>query len=64
MGVRASSLDADQQQVLRALLDVYIGRIPEALADEEAANHVHTVWPDPEGDFGADVLRAHRLSSH
>jgi hypothetical protein len=107
-GVMASSLDADQQQLLRALLDVYIGRIPDALADEEAAkyrgdrldalafawagsvepgdphyyrvqgprllveydntqrdaNHVHTVWRDPEGDFGADLLRAHRRSSH
>jgi hypothetical protein len=104
----ASSLDADQQQLLRALLDVYTGRIPDALAGEEAAkyqgdrldalafawaggvepgqphyyriqgprllveydntqrgaNHVHTVWRDPEGDFGADVLRAHRLASH
>jgi hypothetical protein len=107
-GVMASSLDADQQQLLRALLDVYTGRIPDALAGEEAAkyrgdrldalafawaggvepgqphyyriqgprllveydntqrgaNHVHTVWRDPEGDFGADVLRAHRLASH
>lgn len=24
------------------------------------ANHVHTVWRDPNGDFGADLLRRHR----
>jgi hypothetical protein len=28
------------------------------------ANHVHTVWRDPDGDFGDDVLRQHRLRSH
>lgn len=27
------------------------------------ANHVHSVWRDFEGDFGADILRAH-LKSH
>lgn len=106
-GVSAEQLSGPQQEMLRALLDVYLGRIPDALAEEEAAkysgsrlgalafawaggvepgephyyrvqgprllveydntqrdvNHVHTVWRDPEGDFGADVLRAHRLSS-
>jgi hypothetical protein len=106
-GVEAGQLDGFQQELLRALLDVYLGRIPDALAEEEAAkysgerlaafafawagglepdephyyrvhgprllveydntqrdvNHVHTVWRDPEGDFGADVLRTHRLSS-
>jgi hypothetical protein len=28
------------------------------------ANHAHSVWRDPENDFGLDVLRAHRLRSH
>lgn len=27
-------------------------------------NHVHTVWRSKEGDFGADLLMAHRLASH
>lgn len=107
-GVRASALAPAQQELLRALLDVYVGRIPDPVAQEEAAkyrgrrldeltfawaggvepgeghyyrvqgprllveydntqrdaNHVHTVWRDPHGDFGEDVLRAHRLRSH
>ncbi len=28
------------------------------------ANHAHSVWRDPTGDFGLDILRAHRLSHH
>lgn len=28
------------------------------------ANHVHTVWRDFNGDFGADLLQAHLQSSH
>jgi hypothetical protein len=107
-GIRASSLSPEQQQILRTLLDVYVGRIPDAVADEEAtkyqgerldelafawaggvepgeghyyrvqgprllieydntqrgANHVHTVWRDPDDDFGEDLLRAHHLQSH
>lgn len=107
-GVPASALAPAQQEVLRALLDVYVGRMPDGVADEEAAkfsggrldelafawaggvepgqghyyrvqgprlvveydntqrgaNHVHTVWRDPEGDFGGDVLRDHHLRSH
>ncbi|WP_219417815.1 DUF3500 domain-containing protein [Pseudonocardia nigra] len=31
---------------------------------QTAANHAHSVWRDPEGDFGADVLAAHRLVHH
>lgn len=27
-------------------------------------NHVHTVWRDPVGDFGRDVLAAHRREHH
>ncbi|MCD2191483.1 DUF3500 domain-containing protein [Actinomycetospora soli] len=27
-------------------------------------NHVHTVWRDPEGDFGDDVLARHRRQFH
>lgn len=29
-----------------------------------SANHVHTVWRDPEGDFAADVLGQHYLDAH
>ena len=28
------------------------------------ANHVHTVWRDPVGDFGMDLLGAHRRHGH
>jgi hypothetical protein len=28
------------------------------------ANHVHSVWRDPVGDFGMDVLGAHRRAAH
>ncbi|MDQ3573906.1 MAG: DUF3500 domain-containing protein [Actinomycetota bacterium] len=31
---------------------------------EEGGNHVHTVLRDPDDDFGADVLRAHRHAHH
>lgn len=107
-GVRASVLTPAQQEMLRALLDTYLGRVPDALAEEEAAkyqgagldalafawaggmepgqghyyrvqgprllveydntqrgaNHVHTVWRDPDGDFGEDVLARHWARSH
>lgn len=107
-GVAGSALRPAQQEVLRALLDVYLGRLPYGVAEEEAAkyrgerlgalrfawaggtepreghyyrvqgprllveydntqrgaNHVHTVWRDPDGDFGEDALREHRRRSH
>jgi hypothetical protein len=28
------------------------------------ANHVHSVWRDPVGDFGMDLLGAHRRTAH
>ncbi len=28
------------------------------------ANHIHTVWRDPAGDFGEDILRRHLSESH
>jgi hypothetical protein len=31
---------------------------------QRLANHAHSVWRDPEGDFGADVLAAHRTAHH
>ena len=31
---------------------------------ERDANHVHTVWRDPHGDFGRDILAEHYATSH
>lgn len=31
---------------------------------QRGANHVHSVWRDPEADFGLDVLAAHRAERH
>ncbi|GLY06529.1 MULTISPECIES: DUF3500 domain-containing protein [Actinoplanes] len=107
-GLPAAAMSPEQREVLRALLDVYVGRIPEELAEREAAkfagdrldgvhfawagdtrrgrphyyrlqgpgllaeydntqrdaDHVHTVWRDPENDFGDDVLGRHRAAFH
>jgi len=41
---------------------------PRLLAEydnaERDANHVHTVWRDPHGDFGRDILAEHYATSH
>jgi hypothetical protein len=107
-GLAASAMTAGQPELLKALLDTYVRRLPDEIADREAAkvegssfpalhlawagsleperphyyrvqghrllveydnttrdaNHVHTVWRDPVGDFGMDVLRAHRRRGH
>ena len=107
-GVSAATMTASQQQLLRGLLDVYLRRIPDGLAELErekytgerlgalwfawaggtdrgeghyyrvqgpgllveydntqrGANHVHSVWRDPEGDFGDDFLRRHYSLHH
>jgi hypothetical protein len=107
-GVPAADMTADQQRQLRALLGVYLGRLPDELAEREAgkfagtrlddvhfawagsvepgqphyyrlqgphllaeydntqrdANHIHTVWRDPENDFGDDVLARHVAEFH
>ncbi len=31
---------------------------------QDRANHVHAVWRNPDGDFGADLLRQHVLRNH
>jgi hypothetical protein len=31
---------------------------------QDGANHAHAVWRDSEGDFGDDLLRAHRATAH
>lgn len=103
-GLPATALDRGQRETLRALLDCYLGRVPDGLRsrrfDDDAeldavhlawagptdpgaphyyrlqaprflvewdntqrdANHAHSVWRDPEGDFGDDVLAAHRAA--
>ncbi|MGB8403685.1 MAG: DUF3500 domain-containing protein [Mycobacterium sp.] len=107
-GIAASAMTDGQRELLRAVLDVFIGRIPEELADREAekfagakldsvhfawaggvergqphyyrlqgphllaeydntqreVNHIHTVWRDPSGDFGDDVLARHHAEFH
>jgi hypothetical protein len=106
-GIRAAALRPDQRDVLRALLDLYVRRVPDDLAADEAgkyagerlldhsflwaggtepaeghyyrvqgprvvveydntqrgANHIHSVWRDPTGDF-ADPLTQHYRTSH
>ncbi len=103
-GLAARAMDADQRDMLDALLRLYVNRLPDDLADEEAAkfaggalddvhllwagsleprkphyyrlhgptllaeydnsardaNHVHSVWRDPRGDFADDPLARHR----
>jgi hypothetical protein len=107
-GVPAATMTASQQQLLCDLLDVYLRRIPDGLAELErekftgdrlgglwfawaggiapgeghyyrvqgprlvleydntqrGANHVHSVWRDPEGDFGEDLLSRHYSRHH
>jgi hypothetical protein len=107
-GLPAVELDAGQRELLRALLDTYLGRAPDGVQERLAArctddwldgvhlgwagsiepgqphyyrlhgrrllveydntqrqaNHAHSVWRDPEGDFGADVLAEHRAAHH
>lgn len=107
-GLAASSMTGEQQDQLRALLEVYVGRAPDEVAVAESAkfegdklrdlhfawaggvergdphyyrvhgprllaeydntqrnvNHVHTVWRDPDNDFGRDVLGEHLRSAH
>jgi hypothetical protein len=107
-GLAASAMTASQHELLKALLDTYVGRLPDEVAEQETAkiqgpsfpslhlawagslepgrphyyriqghrllveydnttrdaNHVHSVWRDPVGDFGMDLLGAHRRHGH
>ncbi|WP_281689128.1 DUF3500 domain-containing protein [Pseudonocardia thermophila] len=107
-GLAARDMTAEQRDQLRALLDVYLRRVPDEIAEREAAkfagdalldvhlawaggtergephyyrvqgprllveydntqrdvNHIHSVWRDPEGDFGFDVLARHLAAHH
>lgn len=103
-GLAARAMSSAQRDMLDALLRLYVHRLPDDVADEEAvkfagaalddvhllwagglepgqphyyrlhgptllaeydnsardANHVHTVWRDPRGDFADDPLARHR----
>jgi hypothetical protein len=103
-GLAATAMRVDQREMLDALLRLYVDRLPDDVAAEEAAkfagaaldavhllwagglepgqphyyrlhgptilveydntardaNHVHTVWRDPRGDFADDPLARHR----
>ena len=107
-GLAAKAMDVDQRGMLEALLRLYVERLPDDVAAEEAAkfagaalddvhllwagglepgephyyrlhgptilveydnsardaNHVHTVWRDPRGDFADDPLARHRAQHH
>ena len=103
-GVPAAALDDGQREVLRALLDTYLRRVPDGLGPrhtdaeldavhlawagstapgephyyrvqgprlllewdntQRRANHAHSVWRDPDADFGLDVLTEHRERHH
>jgi hypothetical protein len=100
-GLPASALDAEQRELLAALLATYQGRVPDGLVapvdldavhfawagatepgqphyyrlqaprllvewdnTQRGANHAHSVWRDPERDFGLDVLARHRSLAH
>jgi len=107
-GLPASAMTSSQHELLKALLDSYVGRLPEEIAERETAkvrgpsfpalhlawagslepgrphyyriqghrllveydnttrdaNHVHSVWRDPVGDFGMDLLGVHRRHGH
>jgi hypothetical protein len=107
-GLPAAAMTVSHHELLTALLDTYVGRLPDKIAERERAkvrgpsfpalhlawagslepgrphyyriqghrllveydnttrdaNHVHTVWRDPVGDFGMDLLGAHRRRGH
>ncbi|NMI01619.1 DUF3500 domain-containing protein [Pseudonocardia sp. K10HN5] len=103
-GVAAAELDTGQRELLRTLLQTYLGRVPDGLTavpgeaaleavhfawaggtapedphyyrlqgprllveydnTQRQVNHAHSVWRDPEADFGFDALAAHRTAHH
>jgi hypothetical protein len=107
-GLAAAAMDAAQRGMLETLLHLYVDRLPDDVAADEAAkfagralddvhllwagglepgqphyyrlhgptllaeydnsardaNHVHTVWRDPRGDFADDPLARHRAEHH
>jgi hypothetical protein len=106
IGAPVDGFSTSQREIFDALMNTYIGRMPDDLAAAEAerlaslgglhfawagsiepgmphyyrvqgprliveydcaqndANHIHSVWRDPLGDFGLDALTTHRLHDH
>jgi TonB family protein len=106
-GIAASKLNKQQTALLEKLIDEYLSRMPQDIADERSknlrlygfdkihfawadgmnkgdphyyriqgpkflveydntqnnANHIHSVWRDFDGDFGADLLSIHYFTS-
>jgi Protein of unknown function (DUF3500) len=104
-GISGRDLGGSQRELLRSIVAVYVGRLPDELAVAEmrkysdealgalsfawagdtargvphyyrvqgsrllieydnaqrAGNHAHSVWRDPAGDFGVDLLGEHHL---
>ncbi|MPZ92916.1 MAG: DUF3500 domain-containing protein [Actinobacteria bacterium] len=104
-GISAEAMNGQQRRLLRDIIAVYVGRLPDDLADAElvtyteehmkklsfawaggavrgvphyyriqgprllieydnaqrGGNHAHSVWRDPDGDFGTDILNEHHL---
>jgi hypothetical protein len=107
-GLAARAMNGDQRAMMDAVLRLYVDRLPDDVADEEAAkfagaalddvhllwaggldpgqphyyrlhgpsilveyenaardaNHVHSVWRDPRGDFADDPLARHHAQHH
>jgi hypothetical protein len=107
-GIFVKDFDSNQREAIRKLLDTYLYRVPDALAELEAAkyegdkindlafawagstqpwqphyyrmqapqllveydntqraaNHVHTLWRNPDNDFGRDILAEHLKNHH
>lgn len=106
-GVAAAAMTVSQRELLQAVIDQYIDRLPEDVAEAESdrvadvldsvhfawaggfehgephyyrlqgerllieydntqndANHIHSVYRDPEGDFGVDLLARHYAEAH
>lgn len=107
-GIAVSAMDNGQREILKALVEEYVHRMPDELAEIEMkkinmlglenvhfawagrlerkqphyyrlqgprflveydnvqndANHIHSVWRDPENDFGVDILAHHYAHEH
>lgn len=100
-GLPGARLDAEQRELLAALVAAYVGRVPAGLVEpvdldavhllwagstepgrphyyrlhaprllvewddvQQGGNHAHSVWRDPQADFGLDALADHRAKHH
>ncbi len=107
-GLAGRDMDKKQRQMLRAIIESFVARLPNDVANNHLAavdgvgleaftftwaghtgpgkahyyrvqgpsflvefdnaqddgNHIHTVWRDPENDFGEDLLATHYAQDH